>query len=305
MPAFHVYRAFGLAIASAIPIPEMVRVEPGIDEATAGDVLVRIGPAPRPPGLEDVVTGVAAGPHDFWMAVPGVAQLHVSGGALIIIEPAPGAALDDVRAYLLGSAMGALLHQRGCLPLHASAVTIGERAVAFCGTSGAGKSTLALALVRRGHRLICDDIAAVTIADDGPHIRPGLANLKLWRDSLEAAGETPAALEPVLAAMDKYKLPVAALAPDAPYRLDRVMSLAFADDPEPLITPLAGAAGAAALVANSFRGQLVAPMGIARAHFERCVALAGAARVARLSRPRSLAAIDDVCAAIERALEND
>ena len=43
---------------------------------------------------------------------------------------APGASSRNVRVFLLGSAFGALLHQRGLLPLHANAVEVDGRAVA-------------------------------------------------------------------------------------------------------------------------------------------------------------------------------
>lgn len=301
MPPPYTYRAFGVAFRSAMPIPEM--------RAAAGDtadaVTIAIGPAPPPTGIPLLAPGVAAGPADFWMDVPGIARLLVRNGAMITMDAASPAMLDEARAYLLGSAMGALLHQRNVLPLHASAVLVDGRAIAFAGTSGAGKSTLALAMVQRGHRLICDDICAVTLAGDAPAVWPGLANLKLWQDALAAAGEAHEALAPVLATINKFKLPVAALADDRAMELDRAFLLSFADTQPVAIKPLAGAAGAAALVANTFRGQLVAPMGRAAAHFAQCLSVAQATRLAILERPRAIAAMEDVCRMIERAAAND
>jgi len=64
-----------------------------------------------------------------------------------------------VRLYLLGSAWGALCYQRDLLVLHASAVRVDGRAVAFCGRPGMGKSTLAAWLAESGHALVSDDLA--------------------------------------------------------------------------------------------------------------------------------------------------
>jgi len=51
---------------------------------------------------------------------------------------------------------------RGMEVLHASAVCLDGRAVAFLGRSGAGKTTLATRLLARGARLLTDDVLALT-----------------------------------------------------------------------------------------------------------------------------------------------
>ncbi len=73
------------------------------------------------------------------------------------MDLAPSSDHDEVRAYLLGAVFGALCHQRGITPLHASAIDVADGCVAFVGASGAGKSTLVAALARRGHQIIADD----------------------------------------------------------------------------------------------------------------------------------------------------
>ena len=73
----------------------------------------------------------------------------------------------NIRLYLLGSAMGVLLHQRGLLPLHANAVEIDGKAFAFMGASGSGKSTLAAWFHDHGYRIIADDVCAVRFETEG------------------------------------------------------------------------------------------------------------------------------------------
>jgi HPr Serine kinase C-terminal domain len=292
------YHAFGLDFQSEIQIPEMREGHAGCGEP----VFIRNAPAPCPDGLKLVVADVAAGPQDFWMEVPGVVRLHVSDGSLITIEPAAGAATDDIRAYLLGSAMGALLYQRDYLPLHASAVAIDGVAVAFCGGSGDGKSSIAHALVGRGHQLICDDIAAVSTSDGVNVLWPGLVTLKLWGDRITAAGERSAGLRPVLAGMDKYLRPVEGLAPFSSYRLGHVIKLTTVYESQVTMTPLTGSSGAAMLVANSFRGQLMRPMQRERPHFAQCTALANAAQIWTLARCWSHQEMTATCAAVEEAV---
>lgn len=281
------YQAFGLTFQSMLPLPEL---REGAGEGVA-DVVVSLGPAPRPiDRVQPVVANVVAGPDLFWMDVPGTARLLVRDAREIAVEPYPDAREGDIRAYLLGSAIGALLHQRGWLPLHASAVEIDGRAVAFIAPSGGGKSTIAMHLHHRGHRVICDDICAIDVQAGGARLWPGLRNLKLWRTSLAAIDATPDALEPVLASLDKYRFPITALADYRAYDLRAVVLLAWGDEPE--LVALSGAEAVGALIANTFRGQLVAPMARAAEHWRQCLATFQAAGVHRLTRQRALDRLD-------------
>lgn len=289
------YCGFGLDFQSSIPLPEMRAGNAGQSKP----VDVRMANAVCPEGLIHIAPGVAAGPHSFWMDVPGVARFHVSDGSTISIELAQGASLNDMRAFLLGSAMGALLHQRGFLPLHASAVEIDGNAVAFCGTSGAGKSSIALNLIKRGHRLLCDDICSIDLASGTPRLWPGLVNLKLWRESLEAVGEGHHALQPVLPTLDKYKLPVNEDTEYCSYALEHIFLLGVSKLQNPATSALRGAEGVSALVANTFRGQLVSPMGLDRYHFKQCIDTSAGAQAYLLSRPWSISGMSAACQAVE------
>jgi hypothetical protein len=295
MSVINRYYGFGLDFQSAIPIPEMREGNIGHDMP----VVVELARAACPKGLTQIADRVAAGPSDFWMDVPGIARLHVSEGTKISIEAAPDAALGDVRAYLLGSAMGALLHQREFLPLHASAVEIEGQAVAFCGSSGAGKSTLALHLAKRGHPMLCDDICAIDVSSGAPHLWPGLINLKLWRESLETVSEDHQALQPVLATLDKYKLPMRGAAKYQRYQLSHIFSLGVFEQQQPTAQILRGGEGLSALVANTFRGQLVNPMLQDKRHFDQCINTRSHASVYKLARPWSLPDIEASCKTVE------
>ena len=97
-----------------------------------------------------------------WQSAPGLLLLSVEEVAryLIVdnremrIQRLPGSIESDVRIFLLGSVLGALLHARQMLVLHASAIQTEQGAVLFIGRSGAGKSTLLGALLLRGYPII-------------------------------------------------------------------------------------------------------------------------------------------------------
>lgn len=93
--------------------------------------------------------------------------------------------IDDAATYLLGPIIGFLLRLRGIPCLHASAVALGSRAVAFVGPPGAGKSTLAAALAQRGAFVLADDTVTLRQeSEEGPFlVEPSYAHLRLWSDS--------------------------------------------------------------------------------------------------------------------------
>ena len=67
----------------------------------------------------------------------------------------------DMPFAFAGTVAGLALAWRGALPCHACAVEVQDRAILIAGDAGAGKSTLTAALLRRGHRLIADDLTIV------------------------------------------------------------------------------------------------------------------------------------------------
>jgi len=62
--------------------------------------------------------------------------------------------LEDTATYLLGPIFSIVLRLRGTISLHASAVRIGDVAVAFIGPQGAGKSTTAAFFATAGHSVL-------------------------------------------------------------------------------------------------------------------------------------------------------
>ena len=118
------YGVYHLAVESEIDFPEF----PKASEDGAADVVISLGSVPD--HLEDpIATGVLyeASAEEFLLRVPDVAAYYVNSEK-IIVEPA-GAPIDEVRVFLLGSAMGALLHLRGMLVLHAAAFATPQGAV--------------------------------------------------------------------------------------------------------------------------------------------------------------------------------
>ena len=180
-PSLHtklIYYVFGLKIASAISFLDMPQTKGSQD-------VVTIAYGKVPDTLHNAkIKGVRyqAGPGEFLLRVDNVAGYYVSNGNSILIERKPEAADEDVLLFLMGSAMGALLHQRNILPLHGSSVDVDGEGVIFVGPSSIGKS--------KGYPLLSDDVCTVTAKNGAdPHIIPGFPRLKLWADALKKLEE--------------------------------------------------------------------------------------------------------------------
>ncbi|HSI16596.1 MAG TPA: hypothetical protein VK980_02405 [Sphingomonas sp.] len=299
MPAspYHFYRAFGLTLRSDFVLPELVAAQDDAPVDVTIDHVAALAPLPDLPRLTGQVTVDA---RTFRFTTPDAADFEARDGNAISVCPTTPSDPAAVRAHLLGSVIGALLLQRGLLPLHASVVAIGDRAIAFTGKSGAGKSTLALDLQQRGHAIIGDDLCAIGLDGARPVTSTGVTRLKLWAPSLHAAGHGTDGLEPIAARQDKYHWPAAGAVEDMTLPLAAIVTLDWADDLT--VMPLNGSDAVGALVSNTFRGVLVEPMGIAAAHLMRCATVARAVPVLRLSRPRDLIGLGSTVDAVLDAL---
>ena len=136
--------------------------------------------------------------------IENVADFEIREGRQIRIWPTAGAKQKDIEIFLFGPAWATLCHQRGMLPLHASAIVTKGGITAFAGHSGAGKSTTAALLSSLGYELVADDILPVSFNQNSiPGAWPYLRRLKLHRDPIIQLAFTPT--EIVSETLDKEK----------------------------------------------------------------------------------------------------
>src|SRR5690348_8122758 len=171
------YTAYGMTVRSDCPLPELQEAEPRSDSDVA--FARRRIDLSRACG-RDHSTLLWATRGDVCLRYAQTATFRIRNGSEIQVEPFDGADDRAVRLLLLGPALAVLLHQRGLLVLHASAVSFGKSVAAFVGEKGEGKSTLAAALHARGHPLVADDLVAVELDDRSiARVRAGFPQLKL------------------------------------------------------------------------------------------------------------------------------
>lgn len=142
------------------------------------------------------------------VVVAGVGRFAVSAGRRVVAHLQPGALPGMVEVMIAGPVLGTLCYQRGILSLHSNTIVIDGKAVAMSGRSGAGKSTMAAILMKRGHRLISDDVLPLCEANGQTFAIPGSQNLRLWGETLDVLGEDKTKLRRAAdGEREKYFLP--------------------------------------------------------------------------------------------------
>jgi hypothetical protein len=244
------YVAYGLPILSGLALPELstrdysdapqVRIHPG-------DVALELAGRTGKGALFET------GRNRFLLRLDGIARYLVTNGDQIVIDPAPETDEDSVRLFLMGSVFGALLHQRGLLPLHASAIETPRGAVLFAGASGSGKSTLAGAFYRRGYRVVADEICAL----DGDRVHPAVPKLALWPDAVEELGLWSGSVRQVRPNLKKFHVPVEPWTSHAALPVHAIYILTMTNRPDFTVSRLCGVEKLQALINCTFRRQFI------------------------------------------------
>jgi hypothetical protein len=217
-----------------------------------------------------------------------------SGERVIAWYPGPNADTAAVRADLLGRVMALAAHADGAIALHASAVAIDDRAIAFLGPKHAGKSTLAMALVRRGARLLTDDTLIVRFeGQNRAWAAPGVQRVRLWDDSARALGaesQSAVGAKPVVDQLPAECLQFA----DVPLAACYVLRTVEAEDaPAVQCQPLSSIRAALACVSFSKLGALAGGAESA-VILDRAATLARAVTVYTADVRRDLARLDEI-----------
>ena len=281
-------RSYGLLFHSTIPIPEMNAVDPNIlGPSDRPDVTIGVGSIPEHLNAP-IRAGVLheANAEQFLLRVENVGRFLVSRGTEILIEPLPGVSAHEVRVFLLGSVLGGLLHQRGFLVLHASGIGTRQGAVLFAGDSGAGKSTLLGEFLRRGHRMMVDDVAAIKV-DVGAHpvVVPSYPRTRLWGETARRLSIDTTGLSRTRPEMDKYErqLPDQFWDQEAP--IAAIYHLAGSDGDELSLTTLGPMEAFHTVLNNTYRQVLLDGLARRQEHFDLASGTARSARVIRVIRP--------------------
>jgi hypothetical protein len=201
-----------MEISSEIELPGMIEGS-GIPDVKIiqGEVDQSLVTGAEVEGPNYLVTG-----DDVYLWWDDIGKVRISKGELVTVEPASDLESADelnMIPFILGPVMALMLHQRGFLVLHGSAVNIklgkssggidsaGDEmtsAVAFLGHRGNGKSTTAIHLYVAGYPLVADDILAIKFSQDGkPVVYPGYPHVRLSDEAYHQVKDRTDILTPI------------------------------------------------------------------------------------------------------------
>lgn len=293
MPSYLVY---GLRISSSQAIPGLI-TNPEV-EHTQSDIQIWLGEIP--PGLDQLSPAKCTQQEwyisnyqdengepglsiwklnqngYFWIRYSDQTQfvIDAQGAQIWAIWP-DSLTLEDTATYLLGPILGWVLRLRGVVCLHASAVVVDGKVLAFVGDTGAGKSTTAAAFARAGYGVLSDDVVALVDKENHFLVQPAYPRIRLWSDSaiaLYGKFDILPRIVPTSQTWDKryldlnqagYQFPQQALPLTAIYLLDGRSDQKQA----PHIETISVSAGLVSLVGNTY-GNYLLDQGMRKREFE-------------------------------------
>lgn len=279
----HIYHFYGLSVGSDMALPELLPMS--FSATTVPDVQIHQGNVAAS-GLEG---GKALGPflqttqRQLWLTVPGVARFLIRDGHDIIYQPLENGDEDSIRVFMLGSCIGALLFQRGFLVLHGNAFEVEGHCVMCVGQSGAGKSTLAAEMMRRGQRIIADDVCPV---DANGNAIPGMPRIKLWQDSADKLKIDTSGLRRIRPLLEKFNYPLGHQYCDSPLPIKSIYILNSHNEPNFKIERINGMDKFGPLKQNTYRYGYLKGMDLSQQHLKQCSQLAAKIQLSRIQRPR-------------------
>ena len=170
------YQAYGMIVHSDVelPLPEVRDTAPGL--IIAREDALSLSPRTLDRRAADVIAwfGKPDDPwyvaketeHGFLVSFRGTAEFAISTDLSRVGWRAhPRADVGMIPVLLSGTVLAFVLVLAGNLTLHASAVAVARRAIAFVGHSGMGKTTMAALAVARGAAAVTDDVLIARSTD--------------------------------------------------------------------------------------------------------------------------------------------
>lgn len=282
----NMYKIFGLRVLSEIQLPELPRIN---EQEETMEVIIRTADLfQKWSEFTNTEQNFVVDKNVVMIRIPDTAIFSIQEGKQIIVSPMGNTCEDKIRLYILGICMGALLMQRGILPLHGSAINIDGKVYAILGNSGAGKSTLAAAFLSKGYTLLSDDVIAVTVsADKTPIVIPSYPQQKLWAESLNAFGMGTASYNPLFERETKYAVPVQSHFFSEPLPLAGVIELTKTEDENVELIRMEGLERLRTLFFHTFRKFLVTQLKLTEWHFTTSTSVINKVDMFYLKRPNN------------------
>lgn len=264
------------------------------------NISVTRGPTPEAlPGAVNTRPWISVTQDEALVRFQSGASVLVTGGHSAVVDwDLPEDEDADPSWLVQGWVVTLAMMQRGQLSLHAATVRIGDRTFAIAGHRGAGKSTTSMALRKRGHQLLVDDVTLIDFHNGQAWTTPFPRNVHLLPDAATAVGLDFDAL-PALAGGRVKAAFRAEDPPIEPLMIDHIVVLAPQNHEGVSVETKRGAERLPALMGHTRRDG-IAPIVLGQQrYFSLLSKLANTTAVSVVRRSREGWSLDEVVDAIE------
>lgn len=278
------YKAFGLTINSELAMDELPFSNQNEDiRINYNKINEHIDSEPKVFGYCDIE------PNKVLLIIPDVAKFLITNGNSIIIDTYDDVDEVTLKLFVLGSCMGAVLIQRGMIPIHGSALYYKNRGILVVGDSGAGKSTLACALINRGAKLVSDDVISVIKVDNQYFAVPSVPLQKLSRESM-TKDDLSEFVHREVPYTDQNRKKYYVIRDNVFYDnvipIDNIFNIVQSDSEEVNIRDVSGSRKLKVLLNNIYRYEFVDGLKMHAKCFEMCSGISSQSNVHVIERPR-------------------
>lgn len=298
MVSTYAYKAFGLNINSYYrligPLPGDGQIDIEIiDDGTIDETEINHFPG----------SYYCVNEENIVLHVEDIGKFTISGGNKIKVKQNKATNPELISIYILGSCFGALLLQRGMIPIHGSALVENGKCFIVTGDSGAGKSTLSAALRKSGSMFMADDISAVRFVDSEEiEVLPAYPQQKLWKDTVEAIIGENSTLTKIGGNRDKYYYPVNNHFYSSPLKLSAIFEIKLYDSEDVICNELSGIEKLNTLICNTFRTKFVNNRTFSKDFFMMYGDIAKRIPIFRIYRPAHKYTVDELVSYIKISL---
>jgi energy-coupling factor transporter ATP-binding protein EcfA2 len=286
---FYKYNAFGLQIESEVEIPGFLQGE-GKRDLT---ILYGTTPVKIEDALE-VTENYQISKNEFLFYIKNVAHYYVKNGNLIIIDPDENNDYNSIKIYLVATAIGILLLQRGMIPIHGSSVVIDDHCVILTGECGSGKSTLCSAMRKIGYKFMADDISVVTLSGDGiPMVQPAFPQQRLCENTVKLMGYDISKLSLTCKDDDKYIVNAHESFINKPVPLSAIFELSPKNNCTVSISRVLGTEKLGSFMRNIYWVPMLSIIGCTPMCFKKCINIVHNISFYKMQRPIGRFFIDE------------
>ena len=210
----------------------------------------------------------------------------------------------DAQHWFSGFVLGVVAQLQQRTVLHASAVMIDGKGVAFIGVGGTGKTTLAASFGRVGVPVLSEDSLPVRVEPEGVVATPYVPGIRLWPQSLAELGGTDSSYDLALSWQLKRRVPIGGewgrvAQEEAPLGAVYDLSPNLAGSGEIVVDEITGAEKVMRLVGSTYFAEVLSPLQQVKL-MDRLKVVADAVRMRRITYPRTFEALPALREAISR-----